>query len=448
MASIATAGSVSNPNRVGGELDDDYSMGSSSSDSDEGHPEGGHSSAFAASCCWGSHASQGEGFAPSGFGDGGTREGSAASLQLSRGSSDVGSPSQPDIKQFSSTSTFRRSAAPVRMRTYDDTTRSNKKSIIRSTAVHTPSPQGTMKSLLFWAAWLFLAADVKGLDPLPANLKPILNDWFGSKNSDVVEKYGNIENWDTSSVTNMQGAFDNKGSFNGDLSLWDTSKVTNMAYMFRNAKAFDGDLAKWQTSSVTTMNSMFESTDEFSGRGLSNWNVEQVTDMHKMFGWAKKFNGDVSAWTTTKVTRMSEMFRDTNVFTCDLSQWQVGEVTSMSSMFCNAKAFNSDVTGWDVTKVTNMNGMFQSADAFTGVGLASWNVGSVTHMNWMFYQSVFDGNISNWNVGRVIEMKYMFEKSLFNQDISKWDVSSVTQMDGMFMHTPFFDSDISKVGFV
>jgi len=40
--------------------------------------------------------------------------------------------------------------------------------------------------------------------------------------------YGDIENWDTSLVTDMNSAFFSQANFNGDISGWDTSAVTNM----------------------------------------------------------------------------------------------------------------------------------------------------------------------------------------------------------------------------
>ena len=44
--------------------------------------------------------------------------------------------------------------------------------------------------------------------------------------------FGVMSTWDVSLVTNMQDAFYNKGSFNGDISRWDTSSVTEMQDMF------------------------------------------------------------------------------------------------------------------------------------------------------------------------------------------------------------------------
>ena len=79
---------------------------------------------------------------------------------------------------------------------------------------------------------------------------------------------------DTSNVTSMRSMFKQAINFNGDLSNWDTSKVTNMEYMFHCNKykgkdcKFNGDLSNWDTSKVTNMAYMFASTSAFEGKGV------------------------------------------------------------------------------------------------------------------------------------------------------------------------------------
>jgi hypothetical protein len=52
-------------------------------------------------------------------------------------------------------------------------------------------------------------------------------------------KYGLINDWDTSEVTNMSNLFTNKKNFNADISKWGVSKVANMSKMFFNAESFN-----------------------------------------------------------------------------------------------------------------------------------------------------------------------------------------------------------------
>ena len=78
-------------------------------------------------------------------------------------------------------------------------------------------------------------------------LRRAVSDWIAggvSSQSTVVLKYGAIEEWDVSEVTNMRyvfygggGSASTFGAFNADLSKWDTGAVTKM------------DLSKWNISS-------------------------------------------------------------------------------------------------------------------------------------------------------------------------------------------------------
>ena len=53
--------------------------------------------------------------------------------------------------------------------------------------------------------------------------------------------YGNIINWNTSSVTNMSHMFSGATSFNQPLN-WNTGSVTDMSHMFSGATSFNQPL--------------------------------------------------------------------------------------------------------------------------------------------------------------------------------------------------------------
>jgi len=113
------------------------------------------------------------------------------------------------------------------------------------------------------------------------NIKEAVNDWI-SNPSAATTKYGNISDWDTSAVTDMNLLFYNRTTFNSDISKWNTSKVTNMYGMFANAYAFNQPIDKWDTSKVTTTLSMFWSAIVFN-QNIRNWNMTSVTDKRYMF---------------------------------------------------------------------------------------------------------------------------------------------------------------------
>ena len=219
--------------------------------------------------------------------------------------------------------------------------------------------------------------------------------------------YGDIENWDTSLVTDMGSALQNWGSFNGDISLWDTSNVTLMDSMFLAASSFNQDISQWDTSDVTNMVNMFTSANVFN-QDISQWYTSNVTTMQSMFEGATVFNQDLSQWDTANVTSMNGMFWDATAFDQDISQWDTSNVTDMSAMFDRASSFNQDISQWDTSNVTAMNGMFWDATAFDQ-DLSQWDTANVTAMNSMFRgATVFDQEIRGWDVSNVTDFSDMF----------------------------------------
>ncbi len=85
----------------------------------------------------------------------------------------------------------------------------------------------------------------------------------------------NLNHIDTSAITDMNGLFDQKTTFNGQVGCWNTSQVTNMSYMFYYATVFDQDIGKWKTSQVENMECMFCSASAFN-QDLSSWKVDNV----------------------------------------------------------------------------------------------------------------------------------------------------------------------------
>ncbi|WP_434338214.1 BspA family leucine-rich repeat surface protein [Mycoplasma capricolum] len=86
----------------------------------------------------------------------------------------------------------------------------------------------------------------------------------------------NLDNWNTSNITNMEWMFTGAQKFNQDLSKWDVSKVINMNSMFSHAKKFNQDISKWNTTKVTNMSFMFYGASSFN-QDLSNWDTRNLS---------------------------------------------------------------------------------------------------------------------------------------------------------------------------
>ena len=319
-------------------------------------------------------------------------------------------------------------------------------------------------------------------------------------------EFGAMPDWDVSQVTDMNNAFKDKNTFNGDISAWDTSSVTIMNSMFGYARAFNQDISNWDVSNVTNMEAMFLYASVFNG-DISSWDVSNVTNMYDMFRSALSFNGDISSWDVSSVTNMKYTFYGTS-FNVDISSWDVSSVTNMRGMFYAAD-FNQNIGSWDVSSVTNMDGMFslgvlsvENYDALlTGWSALTLQQGVLFSNNRLQYctagdarQSIIEiygwriidaglslqcnnsddlipitddnfqtavnnclvtnpvdgmctdseyGAMPDWDVSSVTYMKYAFYGASFNGDISSWDVSSVTNMIGMF-YAADFNQNISS----
>ena len=142
-----------------------------------------------------------------------------------------------------------------------------------------------MLSMIAWAAFLTLAL-------LPSSCS---QTFVAMNNTDLYRavrlyrggdgRYGDINEWDTSKVTNMEYMFYKTAAFNQYVGGWDTSKVTSMRGMFFKAKAFNQDLGGWNTSQVSSMNSMFLGASAFS-QSLG-WCISSTVISTNMFALTK-----------------------------------------------------------------------------------------------------------------------------------------------------------------
>jgi surface protein len=137
------------------------------------------------------------------------------------------------------------------------------------------------------------------------------------------EKYGHINTWNVSNVTDMRhlfrdmrhlyrGAHSFNQPFNQPLNNWDVSNVTDMALLFYDLRLFNQPLDKWNVSNVTDMSQMFSHTDAFN-QPLNTWNVSNVTNMYGMFSHTLDFNKPLNNWNVSNVTSMTGLFDFTEI---------------------------------------------------------------------------------------------------------------------------------------
>lgn len=272
-------------------------------------------------------------------------------------------------------------------------------------------------------------------------------------NTKVVTKNGvTYTAWDTLNVVDMRymlGAFSTTiyGAFNGNVSNWNTSKVNNMQQMFYAQPNFNQDIntkvvtvggstyTAWDTSNVTNMSFMLDGRPYGNfNQNVGNWNTSKVTTMTALFQSQPKFNQDIS----TKVVTIGG-----STYTA----WDTLNVLTWGS-FLNAGTgsgvFNQNVGNWNTSKGTTMNAIFQAQPNFNqdistksvtvgGNTYTAWDIQNATTIRYMFQNSLlnptsqFNQNIGNWNTVKVTEMTAMFLNARsFNQNIGNWKVNLVT----------------------
>jgi surface protein len=253
----------------------------------------------------------------------------------------------------------------------------------------------------------------------------------------------NINNWNTSNVTNMQFMFNDAFDFNQPIGNWNTGNVTNMQWMFSGAQSFNQPIGTWNTSNVINMETMFSGAQNFN-QPIGAWNTTNVTNMSGMFWGALNFNQFIGSWNTGNVTKMNGMFFGAQNFNQPIGAWNTGNVTNMASLFNGASVFNQPIESWNTSNVEAMSDMFRNATNFNQP-IGAWNTGNVVYMAGMFYNTIFNQPIGAWNTSNVTNMQEMFAQANdFNQPIVTWNTSSVTNMKSMFWNATSFNRPLGS----
>ena len=173
---------------------------------------------------------------------------------------------------------------------------------------------------------------------------------------DVVQKYGPMNTWDVSRVTDMHWLFEHKKAFNAYIGDWDVSQVTSMSGMFHGARVFNNGAAGGEP-----------------GPPLK-WNTSKVNNMIGMFERATAFNADIGGWNTSGARYMGGMFRGASAFNQDIRRWNVSNVKNFIRMFNGASEFNQNLSDWNQPdKGKTVDPTANKTDMFLGSGVTQEN---------------------------------------------------------------------------
>ena len=118
----------------------------------------------------------------------------------------------------------------------------------------------------------------------------------------------------------------------------------------------NAEIENLDTSNVTNMGRMFEST-KFNNTSvdLSNWDVSNVKDMNSMFGWSNIEYLDLSSWDVSNVKDISSMFDTcTHLEYLDMSGWDTSNICTVGTVYTFSACYAlSDIRfgpGWFKSK--------------------------------------------------------------------------------------------------
>ncbi len=279
--------------------------------------------------------------------------------------------------------------------------------------------------------------EIKGIENFKTNNVTDMSYMFFNTKIDTLD----LGSWDTSQVTNMTGMFGNmenlteiKGTEN-----FKTGKVTSMEVMFSNTALITLDLNNWDTSQVTNMHGMFYNMKNITEiKGLKDLKVSNVTNMCDIFNGNILSTLDLSNWDTSQVTNMQGMFYlMTNLTEIKgIENFKTSNVTNMWGLFAYTAISTLDLTTWDTSQVETMREMFYDMTNLKEIkGIENFKTGRVTSMEGMLsYTALSTLNLSKWDTSQVTNMILMFYgmTNLTTLDMTNAKFTQVTNYDNMF----------------
>jgi len=261
---------------------------------------------------------------------------------------------------------------------------------------------------------------------------------------------GNLSDWDVSTITDMNRMFKTFDA-NGctiDIRNWNVSNVENFSKWGENSSIIF-NIDNWVTSSATDMSQMCNGVSSTS-TGIENLVTTNVTTLYQ-FGYVTfdgntKMVNNVLRWDVSNCTNFSAMGCNWATNSNFPSNWKLSDDASKNismQQFCGVGALTapygvddvnafatktinqswhggSSYVAWDVSNVTNFylfggqNNNVVQGGVFPNWNIGTWNITSkTTNMLNMFATGQWRGSIPNY----------------FDQDLSGWDISGITSLN-------------------
>ena len=231
-----------------------------------------------------------------------------------------------------------------------------------------------------------------------------------------------------------------------DFSKFDTHGVKDMSYMFNDYRAFDIELnlQDLDTSNVTDMTSMFDycNVKKINLSGIDTHNVKNMSHMFYCCSSVKEI--DVHNIDTSNVKHMSCMFAWCKLKKLDLSSFDTSKVLFMENTFEGAEIDDLNISSFNTENVKSMSQMFDLFKTVGDLNLRHFNVENVTSMQSMFrecnankldiYNFSFKNSIKNC---KRVKMSNIFKHLSVKEFIEPWHIS--------FWHMKDFSDSMQKI---
>ncbi len=306
-------------------------------------------------------------------------------------------------------------------------------------------------------------------------IKPLsTKKWFYMCNNLIAIE--NIENLDTSDVTDMSYTFCNCTTLkNVDVSNFDTSKVTNMSYMFAGCSALETiNVSNFDISNVTNMNAMFQSCSNLTKIDISNFIVNSKTECSSIFNlctslteikigdnWENSIylpNPTGKEETCIGWYKAKEFIEENKISEPNQYYTPQGAITVYAGFIPNIYVELTNLGNneyklsfaHDKTLLTRVDYNISGTNYYATNSQPPWrsNSGQITTVEFLdeitpistsrwfenFTKLTTILNVENLNTSRTIDMRHMFYycNTLETIDVSRFDISEVRYMYRMF----------------
>ncbi|PZW43909.1 surface protein, partial [Mesonia algae] len=315
-----------------------------------------------------------------------------------------------------------------------------------------------------------------------------------------------LNNWDVSTITNMEGMFKEATSFNQPLNNWDVSNVTDMEAMFLEASSFNQDLSNWSFNTNVFFSNMVDNSNlnttnyenllnkfyslnlinkSFSGEGMyycdgtirsnliNNRGWTFYNDYQDVCGQALTPGAFVTKWLVGNNVYIYAQSANTDYnYTVNFGDGTVlnNQTSSCSHAYSSPGVYIITITGdypridfgeqdnllsveqWGNQQWSDMYNAFKNCSKLKINATDAPDLSQVLSISSMFEGCTsLNQSINHWDVSSVHSMSRMFYGAIkYNQPLNDWDFSSVTNMSRMFYgaikyNQPLNNWDVSSV---